>query len=419
MSFNLVFIGTGYVGLVSGTCMAEIGHNVTCIDNNPAKIETLKNNQIPIYEPGLQEIVAKNVAAGRLKFSTELDLENVDAVFLAVGTPTDPKTNNANLEYLFAAAEEVKGKLTKKIFVITKSTVPVGTGKQLEDIFADQADIISNPEFLREGCAIEDFMKPDRVVCGVSSNEAKEFMSELYKPLNAENVFSNVATAELTKYASNAMLAAKVVFINEMADLCEATGADVTQLSHAVGLDHRIGEKFLNAGPGVGGSCFPKDARALAYQAQQHNVPTKIIEGLVEANENRKVLMSKKVIDRVSSGGKVAIFGLTFKANTDDMRESPSIVIIEELQKAGLQIAAYDPQGMEEAKKILPNIEYASSAKQAAQDAEAVVIITEWDEFKTLDYSELEMRNNLIIDLRNILNENELPENFEYVGVGR
>ena len=415
---NLVFIGTGYVGLVSGACMAEIGHNVICVDNNAQKIQTLKNGEIPIFEPSLQELVAENVATGRLNFATDLDLQNADAVFLAVGTPTDPKTDNANLEFLFAAAKEVAEKITDKIFVITKSTVPVGTGAKLAEIFGDKADIISNPEFLREGCAIEDFMQPDRVVCGVETEAAQEFMQKLYKPLNAPIMFSNVTTAELTKYAANAMLASKVVFINEMADLCEATGADITQLAKAVGMDHRIGEKFMNAGPGVGGSCFPKDARALAFQAKQHNVPTKIIEGLIEANDQRKTAMAKKIIDKVGQGANIAIFGLTFKANTDDMRESPAIVIIEELLKSNTNITAYDPEGIEEAKKILPDINYSNSAAEAAKGADAVVIITEWDEFKTLDYSKLELNRKLIIDLRNILNPSDL-EGFEYIGVGR
>lgn len=417
MTYKIAVIGTGYVGLVSGVCFADIGHEVICIDNNQKKVADLKNGKMPIYEPGLVELVQKNVEAGRLNFSGELQINDVDAVFLAVGTPTDPKTENADLSFLFAAAKEVAEKITDKILVVTKSTVPVGTGKKLKEIFGDKAEIVSNPEFLREGNAINDFMHPDRIVCGVESAEAEKTMRGLYEPIKTEKVFTSIETAELIKYAANAMLATKVVFINEMADLCEAVGADIEDLSHGIGLDSRIGEKFLKAGPGIGGSCFPKDTRALAAQAKYAGQPTQIIEALIDSNEKRKRKLAQKVIDKVGSGT-IAVLGLTFKANTDDLRESAAIAIVPELQKASLKIKAYDPQGMEEAEKHLPNIELCASAEDAAENADAVLILTEWDEFKNVDYKSLKLNRKLIIDLRNLLNPDDL-DGFEYVGVGR
>lgn len=419
-SKNLVIIGTGYVGLVSGACFAEIGHNVVCVDKDSGKIQTLENGEIPIYEPGLKAVVDRNVSARRLKFSTDLELDSADAVFLAVGTPTDPETQNADLTQFLAAAQEVADKLDHKVFVVTKSTVPVGTGAKLAEIFGDKADVISNPEFLREGQAVNDFMKPDRVVCGVSGDAAQSFMDELYKPLNAKMVFTSIATSELIKYAANSILAAKVVFINEMADLCEAVGADVQELANGIGLDERIGTRFLRAGPGIGGSCFPKDSRSLAVQAQNHGVPTKIIEALVESNENRKHKMAERIFEQVGAGAKVAIFGLTFKANTDDMRESPSLTIIPDLIEKGVEVVAYDPAGMEESKKFMPEIEYANSAEAAAEGADAVVILTEWDEFKNVDYNSLNLKRKLVMDLRNILEPKKLRDaGFEYISVGR
>lgn len=417
MSKNIVIIGSGYVGLVSGTCFAELGHNVLCVDKDASKISALNAGKIPIYEPNLQEMVAHNVAANRLKFSTELDLQNADAVFLAVGTPTNPETNNADLKYLFAAAEEVKSKLTAPALIVTKSTVPVGTGAKLKAIFGDTASIASNPEFLREGCAISDFMQPDRVVCGVENAESKKLLHEIYAPLKAQIIFTSIATAELTKYAANAMLAMRVGFINEMAELCEAANADVLQLAHAVGLDKRIGPQFLQAGPGVGGSCFPKDTRALAAQAKEMGKTSKIIESVIESNISHQKFVANNIVKKIGSGT-VAIFGLTFKANTDDMREAPSLAIIPMLQKAGLKIKAYDPQGLHEAAKLLPNIELCNSAANAAANADAIVILTEWDEFKKLDYSTLTPARKLLIDTRNILANNP-PAGYEYIGLGR
>jgi len=417
MTIKIAVIGTGYVGLVSGACMADIGHEVLCIDRDLHKIADLQKGIIPIYEPGLKEIVERNVAAGRLSFASQMQEAEADAVFLAVGTPTDPKTDNADLSILFEAANEVAQKLGKKTLIVVKSTVPVGTCEKLKGIFGENADIASNPEFLREGSAIKDFMQPDRVVCGVENSQAQDLLQRIYAPLGAKIVFTSPETSELIKYAANAMLAIKVVFINELADLCEEVGADIDDLSVGIGLDSRIGEKFLKAGPGIGGSCFPKDTRALAAQAQNAGVPTKIIEALIDANESRKAKMAKKIINKIGKG-KVAVFGLTFKANTDDMRESPALAIVHELERAGLHICAYDPQGMKEAKKLLPNIEYAESAEAAAENAEAVAILTEWEEFKQVDYGKLKLNKKIIFDFRNILTPPQYV-GFEYISIGR
>jgi len=417
MSKNLVIIGSGYVGLVSGACFAELGHNVLCVDKDPSKIKALQAGQIPIYEPNLQELVASNSAAGRLRFSTELDLNGADAVFLAVGTPTNPETNNADLTYLFAAAREVKAALKKHALIVTKSTVPVGTGAKLKEIFGSSASIASNPEFLREGSALGDFMQPDRIVCGADNQESIDLLHEIYAPLNATILFTTIATAELTKYAANAMLATRVGFINEMADLCELTGADILQLSHAVGLDKRIGAQFLQAGPGVGGSCFPKDTRALAAQALEYGVKSNIIEGVVKSNIEHQERVAARIIAKIGAGT-VAIFGLTFKANTDDMREAPALVIIPKLQAAGINVKAYDPQGMHEAGKLLDDVEFCKTAEYAAYEADAIVILTEWDEFKKLDYAALTPKQKRIFDTRNILASNP-PQGFDYHGLGR
>ena len=417
MSKNLVIIGSGYVGLVSGACFAELGHNVLCVDKDAGKIAALNAGQIPIYEPNLHKLVASNSSVGRLRFSTELDLQNADAVFLAVGTPTNPETNNADLTYLFAAAREVKAALKKPSLIVTKSTVPVGTGAKLQEIFGNSASIASNPEFLREGAAIGDFMQPDRIVCGVDNAQSEDLLREIYAPLNATILFTSIATAELTKYAANAMLATRVGFINEMADLCEQTGADILQLSHAVGLDKRIGEQFLQAGPGVGGSCFPKDTRALAAQALEFGVKSNIIEGVVRSNIEHQQRVAARIVAKVGAGT-VAVFGLTFKANTDDMREAPALIIIPKLQASGLNIKAYDPQGMHEASRILDGVEFCKTAAYAADEADAIVILTEWDEFKKLDYTALTPKQKRIFDTRNILAENP-PAGYDYHGLGR
>ena len=416
MKYNLTIIGTGYVGLVSGACFADIGHNVICVDKDKRKIDALKKGMIPIYEPGLKEIVERGINNGRLKFTTELELENANAVFLAVGTPTDPETENADMSMFLAAAKEVAAKLKHRCLIVTKSTVPVGTGAELKKIFAGKASIASNPEFLREGNAVYDFMNPDRIVVGVNSPSCAKFLQSLYKPIKAPFMSTDVVSSELIKYASNTFLAAKVVFINEMADLCEAMGADVEEVAKGMGLDARIGNKFLKTGPGIGGSCFPKDARALAVQAQNHGYPSLIIEALVESNEMRKENMAARIKRKVGKGT-VAIFGLTFKANTNDMRESAALSIIPLLQKAGVKIKAYDPAGMEEAKKYLPKIIYSESAAEAAKDADAIVILTEWEEFKRLDYKKLKPRKKVIIDMRNLLKAAP-PKGYDYSCLG-
>jgi UDPglucose 6-dehydrogenase len=417
MAKNIVVIGTGYVGLVSGACFAEIGHNVVCVDKDKAKIDGLHQGKMPIYEPGLDEVVARNVKNKRLQFSTKLDLNSADAVFLAVGTPTDPKTQNADMTAFFAAAREVSSALKNKTVVVTKSTVPVGTGAKLKEIFSDKANIVSNPEFLREGNAIHDFMHPDRVVIGADSEIAAKLVEEIYAPLAAKIMHTSIASSELIKYASNSFLAAKVVFINEIADFCERVGANVEDVARGMGMDARIGDKFLKAGPGIGGSCFPKDARALAVQSEQAGAPSQIIDALIESNEQRKIKMAERIVKLVGKGT-VAIFGLTFKANTNDMREAASLTIIPLLQKAGLKVKAYDPEGMEEAKHFLPDLEYCVSAAEAADGADGVVILTEWDEFAKMDYAKLQLKRNLVIDLRNILNPANMKK-FEYHSIGR
>lgn len=410
MKYNLTIIGTGYVGLVSGACFADIGHNVTCVDKDSSKIAALKSGVIPIYEPDLKEIVDKNVAEKRLNFTTDLNLQNADAVFLAVGTPTDPKTQNADMSMFFAAANEVAAKITKPCVIVTKSTVPIGTNKKLAEIFKGKAEVCSNPEFLREGNAVFDFMNPDRIVAG-GAKSATDLLKDIYSPIKAPFMATDITSAELIKYASNTFLAAKVVFINEMADICEATGADIEEVAKGMGLDARIGDKFLKTGPGIGGSCFPKDARALAVQAEAFGRPSHIINALIESNELRKENIAQRIIDKVGQGT-VAIFGLTFKANTDDMRESAALTIIPALQKAGLKVRAYDPAGK------MQDVEQFASAAQAAEGADCIVILTEWSEFKTLDYSTLKLNKKTIMDFRNILKYTP-PENFEYICLGK
>ena len=428
-------IGSGYVGLVSGACFAQFGHDVACIDKDADKIGRLRKGEIPIYEPGLDKLVADNVKAGRLEFGTGLNdaVANADAVFIAVGTPTRRGDGHADLTYVYAAAAEIAKSIVHYTVIVTKSTVPVGTGREVARIIreaqpAAEFDVASNPEFLREGAAIEDFMKPDRVVIGVESQRARDVMIGVYRPLNliqTPMVFTNIETAEVTKYAGNAFLATKITFINEIADLCEKVGADVHDVARGIGLDGRIGRKFLHPGPGFGGSCFPKDTLALAYTAREADAPQTIVEQVIEVNNARKKKMAQKVID--FCGGSVAgltvgVLGLTFKPNTDDMRDAPSLDIVPALQAAGARIVAFDPEGMAEAGRILSNVTFVKTAYEAASHADVLVVITEWHEFRGLDPRRIKevMRQPRIVDLRNIFNPEEMRGfGFTYEGVGR
>jgi UDPglucose 6-dehydrogenase len=432
---KVAVIGTGYVGLVSGTCFSEFGHHVVCVDKDPNRIESLKRGEIPIYEPGLDALVSRNVAAGRLSFTMDLKpaLQDVDAVFIAVGTPSRRGDGEADLTYVYAAAKEIATALEGPTVVVTKSTVPVGTGREVRRIVGEtrpdlQIDVASNPEFLREGAAIEDFMRPDRVVCGVESEKARTVMQGLYRPLSLNEVpimFTSLETAELVKYAANTFLATKITFINEMADLCERVGVDVQDVARGIGLDRRIGGKFLHAGPGYGGSCFPKDTLALVAIAQRVSSPLGVVETVVASNDRRKLRMAEKVM--AACGGSVAgktigILGLTFKPNTDDMRESPSLAIIPVLQRAGASVRAYDPEGMKEAKKMLEGVEWRNEAYAVAEGADALVIVTEWNQFRALDLARLKksMRDHVIVDLRNIYKPQEMQSaGFRYYSVGR
>ncbi len=431
---RIAMIGTGYVGLVSGACLSEFGHTVTCIDKDEAKIAALEAGKIPIFEPGLDDVVKANVAAGRLSFARELGpaVAACDAVFIAVGTPSRRGDGHADLSYVFGAAQEVAAALTGYTVVVTKSTVPVGTGRKVREIIAGarpdaEFDVASNPEFLREGSAIEDFRRPDRVVVGCDSVRAREVMKEIYRPLFLNEtpiLFTSCESSELIKYAANAFLATKIAFINEMADLCEAVGADVQDVARGIGLDGRIGSKFLNAGPGYGGSCFPKDTLALLKTSQDFGAPTRIVEAVVHANSSRKEAMARK-IERAFGGsvaGKtIAVLGLTFKPNTDDMRDAPSLVIVPYLQAQGATIRGYDPEGAHEARKLL-NIELCKDAYEALTGADGVVILTEWNEFRALDLPRVKaaLKTPLMIDLRNIYRPAHMAAaGFEYVGVGR
>lgn len=436
---RVAMIGTGYVGLVSGACFADFGHVVTCIDKDPSKIERLERGEIPIFEPGLDDLVAANVKEGRLFFTLEgaEAIRNADAVFIAVGTPTRRGDGHADLSYVYAAAEEIAGLIDGFTVVVTKSTVPVGTGDEVEAIIrrvnpdADFA-VVSNPEFLREGAAIGDFKRPDRVVIGVNDGEtaprAKEVMSELYRPLNLNEsplLFVGRRTSELIKYAANAFLAMKITFINEMADLCEAVGADVQQVARGIGLDKRIGSKFLHAGPGYGGSCFPKDTIALVRTAQQYGAPVRLIETTVEVNDARKKAMAGRVETTLGAsvaGKTIALLGLTFKPNTDDMRDAPSLDIAPALIAAGARVQAFDPEGMHEAGKLLPDVVMKANAYDAVEGADAVVIITEWDQFRALDLDRVKLLMNqpVLVDLRNVYRpEDMLKRGFRYSGIGR
>jgi UDPglucose 6-dehydrogenase len=432
---RIAMIGAGYVGLVSGACFAHFGHDVICVDKEAARIARLRKGEMPIYEPGLDKLVADNVQAGRLSFGERLDdaVGNADAVFIAVGTPTRRGDGHADLSYVYAAAAEIADAIVGYTVVITKSTVPVGTGREVARIIretrpAAEFDVCSNPEFLREGAAIEDFMKPDRVVIGVESQRARDVMAAVYRPLNliqTPMVFTNIETAEVTKYAGNAFLATKITFINEIADLCERVGADVHDVARGIGLDGRIGRKFLHPGPGFGGSCFPKDTLALAYTAREVNAPQTIVEQVIEVNNSRKKRMARKIIEFCGgsvSGLTVGVLGLTFKADTDDMRDAPSLDIVPALQAAGARIVAFDPEGMAEAGRMMPGIAFAKTAYEAASGADVLVVITEWHEFRGLDPRRLKeaMRKPRVVDLRNIFNPEEMRGlGFAYEGVGR
>ena len=432
---KIAVIGTGYVGLVSGTCFSEFGHTVTCVDKDAGKIERLHQGIMPIYEPGLDVMVERNTQAGRLFFTTDLKeaMEGAEAVFIAVGTPSRRGDGHADLQYVFAAVEELAEYIKDFTVIVTKSTVPVGTGaeiiKRLEGkLDANLYSVASNPEFLREGAAIEDFMRPDRVVVGVDSDRAKAVMSELYRPLFLNEtpvVFTNRETSELIKYAANAFLATKISFINEIADMCEKVGADVQQVSKGIGLDNRIGGKFLHAGPGFGGSCFPKDTRALVHSADDYEVPMKIVRSVIEVNEERKLAMADKVVKACGGnveGKHIAVLGLTFKPNTDDMRESPSLDIIPALQKAGAKIHAFDPKGMEEAQHMLEDVTFHEEPYSPMDGADAAVIITEWNQFRALDFARMKemMKSPVLVDLRNIYGKADMTSaGFEYTGIGR
>ena len=432
---RVAMIGTGYVGLVSGACFADFGHVVTCVDKDASKIERLKKGEIPIYEPGLDSLVAQNVDAGRLNFTTEAKdaIAEADAVFIAVGTPSRRGDGHADLSYVYAAAEEIAELMDGFTVVVTKSTVPVGTGDEVEAIIrktkpdADFA-VVSNPEFLREGAAIKDFKIPDRVVVGTDNERAREVMRELYRPLFLNEtpiLFTSRRTSELIKYAANAFLAVKITFINEMADLCEAVGANVQEVSRGIGLDGRIGRKFLNAGPGYGGSCFPKDTLALTRTANEAGSPVRIVDTVVEVNNSRKRAMADKVIKAMGGdvkGKTVGVLGLAFKPNTDDMRDAPSLDIVPALIEAGANVKAYDPESMHEAQKLMTGLEYAEDAYGAIEGADAMVIITEWDQFRALDLErgkEL-LKSDIVVDLRNIYSPEDMTRRgFEYTSVGR
>ena len=432
---HIAMIGSGYVGLVSGACFADFGHQVVCVDKDKNKIESLRHGKIPIFEPGLGELVAANLAAGRLQFTTELAaaVQSADAVFIAVGTPSRRGDGHADLSYVYAAAREIAGALSGFTVVITKSTVPVGTGDEVERIIREArpgADIIvvSNPEFLREGAAIRDFKHPDRIVVGMEDARARDVMAQLYRPLylNAAPIlYTTRRTAELIKYAGNAFLATKITFINEMADLCEKVGADVQQVARGIGLDNRIGSKFLHAGPGYGGSCFPKDTSALIKTAQDHGTSVRIVETVAAINEVRKRRMARKVaaaLDGAVRDKTIAILGLTFKPNTDDMRDSPSIPLITALQDMGANIRACDPAGIEQARLILSGVTYAADPYACAERADALVIVTEWEQFRALDFHRLGqvMANKILIDLRNVYRGDEASAaGFRYDSIGR
>lgn len=437
MKVRITMVGTGYVGLVSGACFAELGHDVICVDKNEQKIALLMEGRMPIYEPGLDELVERNVKAGRLSFSTDVtaSVKDRDAVFIAVGTPTEPGSDRADLKYVYAAAAEIAAAATEFTVIVTKSTVPVGTNSQVYDIAQKNLTagahiaVASNPEFLREGAAIKDFLEPDRIVIGVSDPMARDVMERIYSPLlngTVPFVVTGIQTAELIKYAANAFLAVKISFINEIANLCETVSANVEEVARGIGLDRRIGPAFLNTGPGWGGSCFPKDTRALLATATDAGVKSLIVSSAVEANNDRKFDMVERVVRAAGGdvkGKKIAVMGVTFKGQTDDMRESTSLVVLPALQERGAEVVAFDPSEPHEAERLLPGVKMAASAKEAAEGADALVILTDWMVFKTYNYKEIAaaMNKPVLVDLRNLLNASEAQRcGFaEYISLGR
>jgi UDPglucose 6-dehydrogenase len=438
---KIAMVGSGYVGLVSGACFADFGHDVVCIDKDENKIALLHQGKMPIYEPGLEALVENNVKAGRLSFTTSLaeGIKDASAIFIAVGTPSRRGDGHADLTYVYAVAREVGECLANDAVIVTKSTVPVGTGDEVERIIAESGAsserghrfaVVSNPEFLREGAAIGDFKRPDRIVIGAEDEFGRAIMREVYRPLflnESPILFTSRRTSELIKYAANAFLATKITFINEMADLCEKVGADVQDVSRGIGMDNRIGAKFLHAGPGYGGSCFPKDTLALLKTAEDYDSPTRIVEAVVKVNDSRKRAMGRKVVDALGGpdearGKKVALLGLTFKPNTDDMRDSPSIAIALTLKDAGVEVAAYDPEGMEQARPLMPDVVMCDDPYAAIAGADAVVIVTEWDAFRALDLKRVKelAKAPLLVDLRNIYSPQDVrAAGFEYISVGR
>ena len=432
---QIAMIGTGYVGLVSGACFSEFGHNVVCVDKDAAKIANLRSGEVPIFEPGIEPLVARNLAEGRLSFSTDLAaaVHGADAVFIAVGTPSRRGDGHADLAYVHAAAAEIGAALNGYTVIVTKSTVPVGTSREVARILREARpdadfDVASNPEFLREGAAIGDFMRPDRVVIGTGSERAREVLGRVYRPLfliETPIIFTEPETAELIKYAANAFLATKITYINEMADLCEKVGADVHDVARGIGLDGRIGGKFLHAGPGYGGSCFPKDTLALVRTAEQAGAPMRIVESVIAVNNARKKQMAAKIVEHCGgsiAGKTIAVLGLTFKPNTDDMRDAPSLDILPALIEAGAAVRAYDPEGLDEAKKLLDGVAWCEGAYEALEGADALVIITEWNAFRALDLARVKelMKAPVMVDLRNIYDPREMAAaGFDYTGIGR
>ena len=432
---RVAMIGTGYVGLVSGACFSEFGVDVVCVDRDESKIERLKRGEIPIYEPGLDELVKNNVEQKRLTFTTNLKeaISGADAVFISVGTPSRRGDGHADLSYVYGAAMDIAGALTGYAVIVTKSTVPVGTGREVERIIRAarpdlEFDVASNPEFLREGSAINDFMRPDRVVIGTEVERAQKVMRQLYRVLyliETPILFTSLETSELIKYAANTFLAAKITFINEIADLCEKVGADVHDVARGIGLDGRIGKKFLHPGPGYGGSCFPKDTLALVKTAQDYGAPLRIIETVVAVNDKRKRDMADKIAQACGgsvAGKTISILGLTFKPNTDDMRDSPSLSIIPALTQAGAKVQAYDPEGMTEAKKMMPDITYCNDAYETMKDADAVVVLTEWNQFRSLDTKRMKslLKSPVLVDLRNVYTPSDMrAAGLTYVCIGR
>jgi UDPglucose 6-dehydrogenase len=436
-NMKIAMVGSGYVGLVSGACFADFGHDVVCIDKDQSKIDRLNDGIMPIYEPGLADLVTSNAKAGRLTFTASLaeGIRGANAIFIAVGTPSRRGDGHADLSFVYAVAEEIGEHLAGDAVVVTKSTVPVGTGDEVERILKNSGTphriaVVSNPEFLREGAAIGDFKRPDRIVIGAEDDFGREIMSEVYRPLflnESPILFTGRRTSELIKYAANAFLATKITFINEMADLCEKVGANVQDVSRGIGMDNRIGSKFLHAGPGYGGSCFPKDTLALLKTAEDYDSPTRIVESVVKANESRKRAMGRKVLDAIGGlndarGKKVALLGLTFKPNTDDMRDSPAIAVAQTLTDAGVHVAAYDPEGMEQAKPLMPEVEMVADPYAAIADADAIAIVTEWDAFRALDLKRVMdlAKSPVMVDLRNIYRQTDMRDmGFAYTSIGR